>query len=433
MGLIVAAAAAAWWNAFGGAFLYDDINILNAPVPENPAGFLYGLDGAIRPLAALSYLADRVLWGDDPAGYHLLNVLLHLGSALLVWSLVDRLAPARRGVALWTALLFAVHPMATEAVTYVSGRPTAMMGFLYLAALRLHLAGRRGWALSAFAGALACKEIAVTLPLALLLADAVALGHRGPALRADLRRHLPFWLLLAAALALGALHPRYGALLAESLALRSPIENLAVQAQAVAYSLVLFADPRQLSMVHHLDLATSFADPAAMAAGLALLVLVVAAARRGHPLEAFGVLWFVLQLLPTNSLLPRLEILSERNLYLASAGLYVAFVSLAARLAQRIQPRLRAAAPALGIAAVCALAGATLARNALYADPVAFWSDAVAKAPASDAARVNLGYSHYLAGRRDEAIAHFRAALAIDRDNPVAQANLRALFRDGNR
>ena len=419
MGLLLGFAAAAWWNAFGGAFVYDDLNILNAALAENAREAVAQVAGGIRPFVKLTFLVDRWLWDEAAAGYHLAGVALHLGCVLLVYAIVARLDGERRTTAFWTALAFLVHPLATESVTYVSGRATVAMAFFYLAAVHLYLRERHAWALAAFVLALACKELAITLPVALLLLD----GGRFT------RRQLAFWGVLAAWLAAAALHPRYAFLLAESLAVRPIADNLAAQANALAYALTLFADPSRLSLVHGLDAATSFADPRTLRSIAVLGALAAIVMAKGDRLERIGIAWFFLQLLPAHSVLPRYELLSERNLYLAAPGLFLVMASLGCRLSARLPAAGQRLAMAAAFVAIAALAAATHARNALYADPVALWSDAVAKAPASAVARVNLGYVRYERGDLDGAIADFRAALALDRDNPVAHANLVSAWR----
>ena len=419
MGLLLAFAAAAWWNAFGGAFVYDDVNILNTDLPEGARELSAALASGIRPLVKASFFADRLLWGEAPAGYHLSGVALHVGCALLVYALVARLDPRRGTTAFWTALAFLVHPLATESVTYVSGRATVAMAFFYLACVYLYLGGRWGWALAAFVLALASKEVAITLPVALLLID-------GGRVR---RPQLAFWAVLGAWLAAAALHPRYPYLLEESLAVRPVLENLAAQANAIAYALTLFVDPSRLSLVHGLEAVTSFADRRTLVALTVLVALGATVMAKGDRLERIGIAWFFLQLLPAHSLLPRYELLSERNLYLAAPGLLLVAASLACRLATRLPPAGQRLAVLAAFAAIAALASATIARNALYGDPVALWSDAAAKAPASAVARVNLGYARYERGDLDGAIADFRAALALDRSNPVAHGNLAAAWR----
>lgn len=459
--LLVVGAALAYLNSFQGAFHLDDATILADSRLENLSRYVSHLGGMIRPALKLSFLVDRYLWGESPAGYHLLNLSLHLGSGLFLYAIVLRLineAPARRSAApattvpFWTALLFLVHPIGTETVTYVSGRATGLMAFFYLAGLYLYLraTGSRpvsslSWtylgAIICFLLALLSKEIAVTFPLALLLTEVVARGRRGADFRDTfLRFQLPAWGVLAAYLSAAAFHPRYVYLLDVSLGIRPVYENLLTQSNVVAYALSLFLFPGRLNFEHDLPLFGSVLAWPTPFALLLLLGLLTSAALlvRRNPLAAFGLFWFFLQLLPTNSVLPRYDLLSERNLYLPAPGFFLALVSLWAACVIHLRQSASASRWAhtgarvmriLPVALVPLLVVMTVARNALYADPVAFWSDAVHKAPGKARAHVNLGHAYYQVGAYDRAIEEFRFALSLDRDNPVAQANLLAAWR----
>jgi tetratricopeptide (TPR) repeat protein len=461
--LIVVGAALVYANAFLGLFHLDDAAILRDPRLSSLTEYVAHLRGMIRPALRFSFLLDRAVWGENPSGYHLLNVLFHIGSVFFFYLIARRLAgndrgPSRRasseGVPVWAALLFLVHPIGTETVTYVSGRATGMMAFFYLAGLYSYLrataatepseARVASWpyaaAIACFALSLLSKETAVTFPLALLLVEFVARRPKDSRFRhAVWRLHLPFWGVLAGFLCAASLTPRYVYLFSVSRQIRPMSENLIAQVQAVAYALTLFALPGRLSIEHDLAPAGSlFAWPAF---GSLLLIAVLAAVAlacvRRNPIVAFGLFWFLIQLLPTNSVLPRYALLSERNLYLAAPGLFVAVASswLACvawlresmpRPAARVS---QASAYVLPCVLVPLLAVATVDRNALYASRVRFWADAVRKAPSKARPHVNLGYAYYLAGDFDKAIPEFRRALAIDRDDPVAQANLLAVWK----
>ena len=164
----------------------------------------------VRPVFYATFLLDRSLYGADPVGYHLLNLLLHLGSGLILYRLLTRAVPDEASsIPLWTALLFLIHPMATETVTYISGRASGLMAFFYLFAFllyikasehpdavrlrRLYLSG----SVASFLLAIGSKETAVTFPLALLLWDLLIRRLRGTSLRTViLFRHPPFWVVL---------------------------------------------------------------------------------------------------------------------------------------------------------------------------------------------------------------------------------------------
>ena len=424
--LFAALTAVVYANAFRGLFHLDDVGILADARLASVAAYVRHVPGMIRPALRFSFLVDRALWGANPAGYHLLNVLLHLGSVIFFYATALRLT-GERGPALLASLLFLVHPIATETVTYVSGRASGLMAFFYLAALYCYVRGWRALALTCFLLSLLSKEIALTFPLALLLVDGVARQRSGSELRLGIRRfHLPFWAVSAVFLLAAVLTPRYVYLFHVSREIRPMAANLLMQVDVVAYALSLFVVPGRLSIEHDLG-GPALAWPAAGSILLIVSLLTLAAAcRRRSPVAAFGLLWFFLQILPTNSVLARYDLLSERNLYLAAPGLFLAVASLAA--ASLPARTGRFVARGGSVAVVALLAVATIDRNALYATSVEFWADASRKAPSKARPHVNLGYAYYAAGDFDSAIVEFRRALALDRDDPVAQADLLAAW-----
>ena len=469
LGLLLAATLLAYANAFTGAFQFDDTAVvLDDPHLADLATFGAHLDHTIRPLVKLTFLIDRRLYGDHPAGYHLLNLFFHMGSGLLLYRLLRSAgtmttpSPGQERVAVpfWATLLFLLHPIGTETVTYISGRPTGMMTFFYLAALSLYLRavseeapGRRfTWhywgALLCFVSALLSKEVAVTLPVTLLLWELIIRRRRSEPLGAFIRRHLPVWLpfwgILLLAGWVGWSHPQYAFLARYSLELRPLTENLLSQINAVAYALSLFVWPARLNFDHDLPLYHSITDwptPFSLALLTGLLVMAYRSVKR-RPFVSVGLLWFFVTLAPTNSLMPRYDLLSERNLYLPSIGLFLATAALldgaATTLFDRLTHRLRHASRAvvigrraiqlLPLAIIALLVLSTNNRNMVYADQVAFWSDAAGKSPRKARAHNNAGYAYHLAGDFDRAIEHYRTALSLNPDSEIARENLRQVW-----
>ena len=462
--LLVCAGAAAYANSFAGVFLFDDYrSIVEDSRLADPQTFLAHLPGMIRPLFKATILADRLIWGTNPAGYHLLNLCLHLGSGLLLYGifkqLVDETSPSRAAsaasmVPFGAALLFLVHPIGTETVTYLSGRATGLAAFWYLAGFLLYLRASRpehsphvlSWALAGAIGcfmlALLSKETAITFPLVLLLAERVARRTRGSALRMTvLRLHTPFWAVLLLFLGAAAMNSRYRVLFDTALHIRPLYEHLIAQVNVISYAMTLVVAPGRINFDHdfpHYASVLAWPTPLALALLTGMIGLAVGRAR-AQPLLAFGIGWFFLQLLATNSVLQRDDLLSERNLYLPVAGLFLALASswyvLERRILDWFSERRRAIPlTALGIlpaTVVALLISETVARNAIYSDPVMFWTDAVNKSPAKSRPHVNLGHAHFLAGDFSRAIDQLRIALALDPDNPVAQENLRAVWARG--
>jgi tetratricopeptide (TPR) repeat protein len=442
--LLLALTLLAYANSFAGAFLFDDPAVLFAdPRLRSFGAFAAGVGETIRPFAKLTFLVDRWLYGERPAGYHALNLLLHLASGGLVYRILLHPSIKVRDplVAISTTLLFLLHPIATEAVTYISGRPTGLMTCGYLAAFLLFLEARGtepgasrqkamlAWAAVCLALALLAKEVAVVFPALLLLYEAV-LGRPPRADRAGLLRrvHLPLAAVVVVFLLYAALHGRYAYLFDYGLRLRSVYDNLLTQAHVVVYALTLFVRPTQLNFEHDLPLATSILQgptPWSIATIAGLVAVAIALVRRA-PLVAFGILWFFLHLLPTNSVLPRYDLLSERNLYLPSIGLYLAAAASTVAIGRSLGARMDVGvvAASAGAALALGLAALTFSRNAVYADPVVFWSDAVAKSPHKARPHANLGIALYVAGDLERAIEQFRIALALDPLDQRSQQNL---------
>jgi hypothetical protein len=455
--VIAAAVLAAYANAMGAAFQFDDWNVIvDQPRVAGLAAWWASMPG-IRPLLKLSYALDNAAgWG--ATGFHAVNIAIHLTNAWLVFALFARAGRAAQGAApqgaapratngratrfaaFAGALVFALHPVQTESVTYVSGRSNALMALLALASILAWsgggapFAGRAGLvadgpfaparlaSAALFAAALLVKETAAVLPLALLLLAVTVFPER----RA--RSVLPHVAVLGAAACAAIASPTYRRLFATSLEARGTGANLLTQAHGVVYLMGQVVRLDRLNADPMLRVFESWSPRLAFDAAIivALLAVGVASIRRRPPL-ACGILWFFVWLLPTNSLLPRLDVVNDRQLYMALAGpAWFAACAVGAVAARRRS--MVALAPALALAV--ALGAATHARNRVYADEVGFWEDVARKSPHNGRALNNLGYALALASRTDEAEAAFLGALALDPADVRAAINLR-LLREG--
>jgi hypothetical protein len=452
---LIAGTIVAYVNSFGTAFQFDDrATILQDPRLAGLSEFAGQAGRMIRPVWKLSLLVDRQLYGQNPTGYHLLNLLLHCGSGLLLFAILRR-AQAAAGLKgnfvdperisepllpFAMTLFFLLHPIQTETVTYISGRATGMAAFFSLLSLYLFLRAADSRftvyyasALLSFVFALLSKEIAVILPVLLLLWQTV---FRPIPLRSRaIYVHAPFWAILGLGLITAGFHPRYSFLAHASLETRSVYTNLLTQINAICHALTLFFFPTRLNFDHDLPVFRSLTQwPIPVCLGLLVGMVAVALWNlRRRPLLAFGVLWFFICLLPTNSLIPRYDILSERNLYLPSIGIFVAAVSLLEAVISKLASRRSNLATALLKSTCVVLAAglliATVGRNRVYANEVTFWSDAARKSPRKARPHNNLGYALYEAGDVDRALSEFRIALSLDPESTSASENLRRVWK----
>lgn len=429
--LLLGAGLLAYVNALDADFQFDDYAVIvdNADVHSLRA-WADALPG-IRPLLKLACALNWRL-APQAAAFHAVNVAVHLLNALLLWRLaldwLARLRPARdpRFAAFATALLFAVHPATTEAVTYASGRSISLAASFMLAALLADAHARRvgdpprlRWLGAAlFALALGVRETALIVPLAVLLPTWCRRE------RLDLRRLRAHAVVLGVAALAALATPGYRRFFTASLDARGPLEQGLGQLAAQAY----LASGPLLGRVGAIDPdLTAWLAPLPLLATALLLggVLVLIGWTRGRmPWLAFALVWYLLQLAPSNSLLPRLDLVNDRHLYLALAGPVLIVAVALDGLRNRVAARCALCALAL------ALGLATVRRNADYASETRLWQANLAAGSTGARAWTNLGYAQRRAGDVDAAVRAYRCALAADPGYAQAVLNLAVISRD---
>jgi tetratricopeptide (TPR) repeat protein len=411
------------------------------------------VSGLYRPLTKLSYFVDFSLLGhaDRPAGYHMLNAVLHWGNGVLLYALVLALGGAAVP-ALVAAALHAAHPIATEAVTNIVGRADLFAGLAVLAATLLHVrpppaapwprAGRRlAVALVVALGVLA-KESAIAVAGVFVAVDA-ARWWAGPGARrasalaravSDGVRRDGFVLVLPIGMLVWLRHRVYAALPPPEFPfLDNPLVHVdfwtarltalkvtGLYLQRWLWPAILSCDYSydQIRLIRWPPAGWPDLTPALVLAGLAGLGVVAArAARRDAVLGAFALFAAVTFLPGANLIVPIGTIMAERLMYLPSMGLAVCVVAAAYKLGARF-PRLARTVPALLAALVLAGAARTVARNRDWRDDVTLWTSAVHASPRSFKTHKSL--AHVLVARDgptypriDFIIAEAEQALAI--------------------
>ena len=427
-------AAIAWAGSWQGAFQYDDFQVIvDNPVVHSWSSLSADFGHGLRPVLKLSYWFSWVSGGGSPLAFHAFNLAVHLGNALLVWLLARRLyaiggleATGSATASLLAAGIFALHPLQTEAVTYLCGRSGSLMALFYLAALLAwdrYLRLRRPrdllltWA--AFLLAIGTKEPALTLPVALLLWE--SLQQQGDSWRRRLLRHAPFWLLPLAALLLLVPRTGYADFAIASLTERPLWHNAMSQVHALVWQLrglLLLRSPNfdpDLPVIDRVDAALCL-DAARL---LALLLPAWWLARR-RPWLGFCAAWVVLQFLPTNSLMPRLDLANDRQWYLPLAGVaWAGGWALAA-----LQRRHRRPALLLALVLLLALGSATARRNLDYRSEAQLWAATLQQSPLKARAWNNYGVALRMEGRVAEAREAYAQALRLDPGFEPARRNL---------
>ena len=431
--LLVGTVVVFYLNSFRGVFQFDDYNVIvdNAGV-HTWGAFLAGLPRGIRPLLKFTYTLNWTS-GLGLFGFHLVNVGLHAANAVLLFLLASRVGgpSVSRFAALLPALLFAAHPVQTEAVTYISGRSVSLMAFFYLGSLLAYLRGRerRNRLLLYLASpvlfllAAASKEVALTLPFAMILCEAVRGERTG--WKETLRAQAVHWGVLAALSVLFLAHAGYGQLLEACFDIRGVAANLLTQVHGIGYLLSRLVMPHALNIDPDLPV---FSRGSTLPLPEALLIAalfaggIVGLGKRSS--AGFGILWFFLHLVPTNSFIPRLDVANDRQLYLASWGLFLAAAAGADLLRGKSGAR---SVTTIAAVLVIALGGITVSRNTVYRSEVALWEDTARKSPGKARAWNNLGYAYQQAGRFRDAESAYLRALQVDPWYGLARGNLKAL------
>ena len=429
---LIAAVVVVYANAMSGAFHYDDFHSLvnnisirdAASMPSfftDASHFSADADKSMyRPLVLVSYAVNYAIHGGDPLGFQLLNLLLHLGCVLLVWQVALRVeGKVRARGAVLAALLFAVHPVGSEPVNYVSSRSESLAALLLLLALWLALRSRPRTLLSvsSFCAALLSKATAAALPMLMLTWPVGSLTERA-------RRLWPYAGALigyVAILGFAGLLP-----VSRSQPVRDMAAQLATQCKAISYYMQL------LIMPVHQSVDPAFAEGAwsqvatwgALVLGLSLLAVILSGSR-GR--QRWWLLWPVWVALPASAV-PLNVLVNEHRIYLASAGLFVCLAMLLVRQGMVRQGLVRIRWRPYTVALVGILAILTMQRNQVWASELTLWSDAVALAPNSSRARVHLGTALREEGPLGPAQEQFERALQIDPHLLPARTNLANLL-----
>ncbi|MFH0981499.1 MAG: tetratricopeptide repeat protein [Planctomycetota bacterium] len=454
--LVIAAGVAVYLNSFSGAFVFDDIRNIVDDKRIRRLWPLWGSTPASRPLVSLSLAVNYALGELNVWGYHAVNLGVHLLAALTLFGIVRRtlsheaLCETYRGEAPWlaltVALIWVVHPLQTESVTYVIQRAESMMGLFYLLTLYCVICGAdslRGWgwyvaAVVCCAMGMGSKGIMVTAPMVMLLYDRAFLSSSfGQILRWRWGLYAGLaatWGILAAVgVFRGVLAPPGEAAAAVGFGIKgiTPLQYALAQPGVVLHYLQLSFWPRPLCLWYWRPLAQT--KLAVMGPGLViggLLVATVWAFRKHSPLGFVGA-WFFLILAPTSSIVPIKDLAFEHRMYLPLAAVVVlavfgvrwALEYASGRLSWAARVR-RGIAGGLVLAVAGALGFGTWQRNRDYRSAETVWRDVVAKNPRHAPARFNLANLLVEQHRLDEAIELYEQALTLWPAYPEAHNNL---------
>lgn len=440
LALLAVLGLAAYANSLSAPLTLDDPHyIADSPDVMSLRALLASWRTSRRLVAILSFDLQYALHGLDLRAFHTVNLAIHLLATAATYGLTALLArqggvaarPARL-TALIAAAVFLAHPLQTESVTYLVQRMTSLAGLLYLVALLAYArsgvaAGpwtRRGLLGTAFLAALLAmrtKETALTLPVAVALQE-IAFGH-GPRRRRAAR--VAFMAASTVAL-VSTVFPAPGGLV-QTVAQVTRVQTtlgrwdyLATELPVLLAYLRLFVLPVGQSLDHRVAPRHGWDGPVVASAAILVLLagLAVLGLRQRRRAElrvgGFGVLFFFISISLESSVFPIVDLMAEHRLYLPSVGLSMAAAPLVVGGAASLGRRARVSVGAGVTAWVLALAAATVARNQLWRDPVALWTDVVEKGPGN--ARAHTSLATLLLDRGDSAGArrHLEVSLSLE-------------------
>lgn len=443
--LIALAVAVVYANSLSGDFVFDDARWIQRDRNIRSFDRLPSLlAGSTRPIWKLSFAANYAVGGLDVTGYHVVNGVIHLLAGITLFGvcrrtlrrspLPQRYREAADGIAFSIALLWVVHPLLTQAVTYVVQRSESGMGLCLLASVYASIRGfeasggrSRLWSALAVVSCgigMGTKEVMVVAPIVVWLHDRSFLAGSGPA---ALRGRPGLYAGLAACWAIPFGLIGVDALFFGEMA-RPDLETVSRLAYALSQPAILLHYVRLALWPH--PLVFDYGWPAAERWSdiLPPLVVVSAAAAAGawavwrNRPWGFVAAWFFTILAPTSSIQPIQDLAVEHRMYLPLAAVVAAVVLAVFEVARRAgTPR---AAPVLLVVASLLLGGLTIRRNRDYQSELRLWETVTLAAPDNAHAHYNYGIFLRGANRNEEAIGSFRRALALDPGYVNAHNNL---------
>ena len=413
-------------------FVFDDLT----SIQHNRAvrSFSFNAKGLLntRSLLYPTYAFNEWLGGENVFGYHVVNLLLHIVNGLLVfgiaWRTYERLRPSPYPLpggegryALLAAAFFLVHPVQTEAVTYITERSELLSKLVYLCGLLFFVAlPERKIGFFASIPVLLClvlgvgfKETAVTLPASIVLYDYIFIS------KAKFRNMLPRWrfyLGLTALIAAGT-YAVFDILRQPLLMVGNPGTLrrwyfFITELRVIARYLRLIVFPAGQNLDYDFPPALSITEPGVLLSGLLIIGLLIIAWRwrQQKPVYAFSIFWFFITMAPLSSIVPIPDVIAEHRLYLAMAGVALSFPLLLDTFGN-LHERLRPYTSRLQWAAIGVLLILTVARNYVWADEFRLFSDVVAKSPHKLRGYENLIFAYMKRGQEQEAVSVAKTAI----------------------
>ena len=439
-------------HTFKFPFQFDDYNVIVDEPKVHSLGAWWQSMPGMRPLLKLTY-ALNWQFEASPRFFRLFNLICHFFTSILVWQFSKEIllfllknTQNINKIAMLAALLFALHPAHSEVVTYISCRSTGLMALLYMLSLTCwlqylkssHKAHRYLFSsIFLWIVAVLVKEPALAFPL---LAWLVALSVKPQLSLVNVFRNtrhvnkIAIFTILIALAAYLVITPQYLKLLMQTFTFSSLQSQLTTQPSAHWHYLTQTLLGLNLSVDYELALVQNLSVKSMLLATSILALIAFCVLRfKQWPLLSFCILWWFICFIPSNSFIPRLDIVNDRQIYLASIGALmlaaVGILQLATYLSVK-SIALRMVVYALTASWILAMGAATWLRNWDYESEVSLWQANIKQQPNNARAWNNLGYA-YMQDKQDEKAIHaFKNALELDPAHHKAFYNLQQLRKN---
>jgi protein O-mannosyl-transferase len=415
------AAVLAYSPSQKGPFVFDDLYLPFA-YPDAADRTLSSWLMGVRPALMFTYWLNYRIAGLSPLSYHAVNLGLHLLCTCLVFLFVRQIIawdgqPKTTPIALISAAIFLLHPVQTEAVAYVAGRSDTLSAAFSYGALVLFICGNRvnlSWRRSAgvvllFFLACCSKEDAVILPVALVITDLYWGGLK------TFRHHKHLYgVLLASILVVTVFVAR--SVLPSSQSAGFGLSDLNwyqyafSECRAIWVYLRLFFMPVNQNADYDFPISRTILQHGAAFGLLGIIILAMIAIRfrKRYRVASYGLALFLVLILPTSSVIPILDPVAERRVYLPSIGLVLLVAGLV-----RLLPHRKLVMAGIVFLILPAIGVMSFRRNEVWSSPIALWEDTVAESPGKYRPRFQLAYALYQSGKCPEATKEYNEAAEI--------------------
>ena len=465
---------AAYSNTFDVPFQYDDekvivknpivtdIEYFTSPSKAEAVGGHFGYHTfRSRYIGYLTFALNYKVHGLDVTGYHIVNLLIHITTALLLYWLVilsfntpyllrSNIREYSRHIAFFSALLFVCHPIQTEAVTYIWQRVSSLTTMFYILSLCLYIKGRLSekgnnyllYILSIIIAILAMKtkQTALTLPVVIALYEFMFLEGR---MKKRVLYLIPFLLTMPIIpLTLIDIGKPFGALIGDVSGATRDLTDMSRSTYLmnefrilVTYLRLIFL-PIGQNLDYDYPVADSFFSIGILSSFIFLLAIFGAGIyifklyRDSHPhtrLISFGIFWFFITLSVESSVIPIANMICEYRVYLPSAGVFIlvtTVIFMFVKNAGNHRNNIGTAAAAILVVIAVVLTGTTYARNKVWKDSLSLWSDVINKSPGKARGYNNVGMWYYERQERAQAIPYFLKVIEFNPFHHKALNNL---------